>query len=139
MTSLALLNNGSLVSMPSMQLHKKFDAYLVDHGIIQKRDFSIVHKRINTLIQVHGHWNQSYQVYYGKVGVVREWIKSWFPLLPQETLIDYVRVVLGHFILDERWAKYYFADDYGLMKSAFRSYMRRGFGKLWFKKRILAE
>lgn len=119
--------------MPSRRLHLKFDNYLKEHDVIYDRDCSVVHDRMDRDLQVFGHWNHQYEDYYHDIGGIREWIKKWSHLGYQETLTDYVRVALGHLVLDEMWSKYEFDNEDELMKSAYRSYAQRGFGYCYFR------
>jgi len=121
--------------MPSRRLHLKFDEYLKEHGVIADRDCSIVHDRMDRDIQVHGHWNHRYEDYYHDEWGVRDWIKKWAHLGYQETLTDYVRVALGHLVLDEIWSQDKTKSEEELMKSAYRSYAQRGFGNCYFRER----
>jgi hypothetical protein len=119
--------------MPSRNLHLKFDEYLIDHGIVYDRDYSSVHDRMDRDLQIYGHWNHRYEDYYHNIDGIRDWIRSWSYLGYQETLTDYVRVALGHLVLDEMWSTYEYENDYELMKSAYRSYAQRGFGRCFFR------
>lgn len=76
--------------MPSRRVHLKFDEYLIDHGIVSDRDYSIVHDRMDRDIQIHGHWNHRYEDYYHDINGIRDWIRKWCHLGYQETLSDYV-------------------------------------------------
>jgi len=121
--------------LPNIRLHLKFDEYLIDHGIVGERDYSIVHKRMDRDIQVHGHWNHRYEDYYHDINGIRDWMGKWSHLGYQQTLTDYVRVALGHLVLDEMWSEYEYGNSYELMKSAYRSYSQRGFGKCYFREK----
>lgn len=111
----------------------KFDDYLKDHGVIYDRDCSTVHDRMDRDLQVFGHWSHQYEDYYHDIGGIRAWVRKWSHLGYQETLTDYVRVALGHLVLDEMWSTREFADEDELMKSAYRSYAQRGFGNCYFR------
>jgi len=84
-------------------------------------------------IQVFGHWNHRYEDYYHDIKGIRDWIRKWAHLGYQETLTDYVRVALGHLVLDEIWSKQKWEDEYDLMKKAYKSFVARGFDKCFFK------
>ena len=121
--------------MPDRRVYLKFDKYLMQHEIIYDRDCSMVHDRMDRDFQVHGHWNHRYEDYYHNIDGIREWIKKWAHLGYQETLTDYVRVALGHIVLDEMEYKYYdaYESEDELIKSAYRSFIMRGFDKCYFK------
>lgn len=119
--------------MPCRETHLKFDQYLIDHGIVYSRDFSNIHDRKDRDLQIYGHWNHRDADYYHDITGIREWIRSWSHLAYQETLTDYVRIALGHLVLDELWSNYDYDDDYELMKSAYMSFIKRGFARCFFK------
>lgn len=120
--------------LPTRRVHLKFDEYLREHGVIcQDTQTDAVHERMDRDLQTHGHWNHQYEDYYHDIKGIRDWIGKWSHLGYQETLTDYVRVALGHLVLDEMWSKYEFESGEELMKTAYRSYAQRGFGKCYFK------
>ena len=122
--------------LPTRRIHLKFDEYLRDHGVIREdRKTDAVHQRMDRDLQVFGHWNHQYEDYYHDINGIRDWIRKWSHLGYQDTLTDYVRVALGHLVLDEMWSKYAFESEEELIKTAYRSYAQRGFGKCYFKER----
>ncbi len=120
--------------MPERRVHLKFDKYLIEHDIIANRDYSIVHDRMDRDFQYHGGWNHQNFDFFHDIDGIRFWIRTWDHLAYQETLTYYVRVALGHIVLDEMVHNYDFEDEYELMKSAYRSYVMRGFCSCYFKK-----
>jgi len=121
--------------MPSRRLHLKFDSYLMEHGVVSDGDYSIVHDRMDRDLQIHGHWNHRYEGYYHDIGGIRDWIRKWSHLGYQDTLTYYVRVALGHLVLDKMWSEYEYDSDDELIKSAYRSYAQRGFHRCFFRER----
>jgi len=120
--------------LPTRRVHLKFDEYLREHGVIREDTKTYaVHERMDRDLQIHGHWNHQYEDYYHDTNGIRDWIRKWSHLGYQDTLTDYVRVALGHLVLDEMWSKYEFESEEELMKTAYRSYAQRGFGKCYFK------
>lgn len=120
--------------LPTRRVHLKFDECLREHGVIREdADTDAVHNRMDKDLQVYGHWNHQYEDYYHDVNGIRDWIGKWSHLGYQDTLTDYVRVALGHLVLDEMWSKYKFDSEEDLMKTAYRSYVQRGFGRCYFK------
>jgi hypothetical protein len=119
--------------MPERRIHLKFDKYLVEHEIVADRDYSTVHDRMDRDLQIYGHWNHQYIDFYHNIDGIRFWLRGWAHLAYQQTLTDYVRVALGHLVLDEKWHDYDFENDYELMKTAYSSYVHRGFCKCFFK------
>jgi len=120
--------------LPTRRVHLKFDEYLREHGIICINTMTdTVHDRMDRDPQVHGHWNHRYEDFYHDLGGIRTWIRKWSRLGYQETLTDYVRVALGHLVMDEMWSKYEYESEYELIKSAYRSYIQRGFDRRLFR------
>jgi hypothetical protein len=121
--------------LPRRRVHLKFDEYLREHGVIREdTKTDTVHNRMDKDLQVYGHWNHQYADYYNYPNGIRNWIRKWSHLGHQDTLTDYVRVAFGHLVLDEMWYKYKFESEEELIKTAYRSYAQRGFGRCHFKK-----
>jgi len=78
-----------------------------------------------------GHWYHRELDPYHKEEGIRNWLRKWCHLADQETLTHYLRVALGHLVLDEMWSEY--GDE--LIKSAYRSYAQKGFGRCFFRER----
>jgi hypothetical protein len=128
------MEDSEATHLPTRRVHLKFDEYLREHGVIREdTNADAVHNRMDKDLQVYGHWNHQYEDYYHDVNGIRDWISKWFHLGFQDTLTDYVRVALGHLVLDEMWSKYKFDSEEELMKTAYRSYAQRGFGRCYFK------
>ena len=66
---------------------------------------------------------------------IRNWLSGFEHLAYQETLTDYLRVALGHVVIDEieRRGEYYDEDD--LVKRAYRSFVARGFNRKYYRRR----
>jgi hypothetical protein len=121
--------------LPTRRVHLKFDEYLRAHGIICKETLTnTVHERMDRDLQVHGHWDHRYIDYYHNIDGIRDWIRKWSHLGNQETLTDYVRVALGHLVLDEIHYRNEWKNEDDLIKRAYRSFVMRGFHKCYFKK-----
>jgi hypothetical protein len=120
--------------MPSRRLHLEFDAYLREHNIIyEDTATNSVHDRMDRDLLVYGHWSHRYVDYYHDIDGIREWIRGWSHLGYQETLTDYVRVALGHIVLDDIWSRGRWKDEYDLIKRAYRSFIAKGFDKCYFR------
>ena len=117
--------------VPGRKLHLKFDRYLVNHKIIRDRDYSMVHDRVEKELCTHGHWDKRYESYYTDIDSLILWITKWSL---NEGQSDFFKVVLGHLVLDEKWTKRWYGNDYDLMKSAFRSFVHRGFSMAFSNK-----
>ena len=120
--------------MPSKKLHLQFDEYLRDRGVLcEETNTESVHGRMDRDVQVYGHWNHQYEDYYHDIKGVRSWIKKWSHLGSQDTKTDFVRVALGHLVLDDIWSRNDWEDEHDLMKRAYRSFVARGFERSYFK------
>ena len=82
-----------------------------------------------------GHWNHQHDDYYHDISGIRAWLRKWCHLAYQDTLTDYVRIALGHLVLDDIWYRY--KDENmsheEIIKSAYRSYAQRRYGRCHFK------
>lgn len=122
------------IALPTRRVHLKFDEYLRAHNVIcEKTVANTVHNRMDRDLQVFWHWNHRYEDFYHDPDGIRTWIRKWSHLGYQETLTDYVRVALGHLVLDEMWSKYEYESEYELIKSAYRSYIQRRFDRCLFR------
>jgi len=121
--------------MPGRRVHSKFDEYLVDHGKINERDYSSVHDRIDRLVKEYGSAHRLLDEYHSEEGIRYLWLGKWQHLAYQDTLTDYLRVALGHLVLDDMASSYEYDNEYELIKSAYRSYIQRGFDRKFFKER----
>jgi len=111
----------------------EFDEYLKDHGIIQGYTYAdSVHDRMDRGIIVWGSEHREIDFYHSEEGI-REWMRGFSHLAYQETLTDYLRVALGHLALDSMASRYEFENDYELMKSAYRSFIQRGYHRKYFR------
>jgi len=121
--------------MPSRRVHLKFDEYLKEHGIIHGYTYAnTVHDRMDRDIVVYGAEHREIDFYHSEEGI-REWLQGFSHLAYQETLTDYLRVAMGHLVLDDIASRYGYEDEYELMKSAYRSFIQRGFDRKYFKER----
>ena len=119
--------------MPSRRVHLEFDEYLKDHGIINGYTYAnTVHKRMDRGIIVWGSEHRDIDFYHSEEGI-REWLRGFSHLAYQETLTDYLRVALGHLVLDYMASRYEYENEYELMKSAYRSFIQRGYHRKYFR------
>ena len=120
--------------MPSRRVHLRFDEYLKEHGIICGYTYAdTVHDRMDRDTQVLGHWShRDIDCYHDEEGI-RDWVRSWSHLGYQETLTDYLRVAMGHLVLDDMAFRFPNKSTEELIKSAYRSYIQRGYHKKYFK------
>ena len=111
----------------------KFDEYLIDHGVVYDRDFSVVHNRMDRLVREYGSAHRMLDEYHSEEGIRYSWLSKWQHLGYQETLTDYLRVALGHLVLDDMASRYEYENEDELIKSAYRSYVQRGFDRCFFR------
>lgn len=121
--------------MPSKSVHLRFDEYLKEHGVIHGYAYAdSVHDRMDRDIAVWGPEHREIDFYHSEKGI-REWLRRFSHLAYQETLTDYLRVALGHLVSDDMASRYEYKDDDELMKSAYRSFIQRGFCRKYFKRK----
>jgi len=119
--------------LPSRRVHLDFDEYLKDHGVISGYTYAnSVHARMDRGINYWGPDHREMDFYHSEEGI-REWLRGFSHLAYQETLTDYLRVALGHLVLDYLASRYEYENKYELMKSAYRSFRRRGFHRKYFR------
>lgn len=124
-----------MILLPTRKVHLKFDGYLKEHGIITGYTYADkVHDRMDRDLKKYGSLHRDLDFYHCEEGI-REWLQKWQHLAYQETLTDYLRVALGHLVLDEMNSRYEFNSDEELIKSAYRSFIQRGFGRCYFKEK----
>jgi hypothetical protein len=120
--------------LPSRRTHVKFDEYLKEHGIICSYTYAdMVHDRMDRDARKHGHWRHQELDYYHEEEGIRTWLRKWSHLAYQETLTDYLRVALGHLVLDDMKRRYEYPNEDELIKSAYRSFIQRGLAGTFFK------
>lgn len=119
--------------MPNRRVHLKFDLYLKEHGVIHKDvETAVVHDRMDRDVKKFGSDHRWFSLYHREEGV-REWLRKWAHLAYQDTLTDYLRVALGHLVLDDIASRYPNSSEDQLIKSAYRSFIQRGFRKCFFR------
>ena len=119
--------------MPVRRVHLKFDEYLKEHGVINGYTYAnTVHDRMDRDVTVWGPDHREIDFYHSEMGI-RDWLRGFSHLAYQETLTDYLRVTMGHLVLDDMTSRYEYSDEYELMKSAYRSFIQRGFHRKFFR------
>jgi hypothetical protein len=114
-------------------VHLKFDEYLKDHSVIFDVTFAeSVHKRMDKGVKKFGPDHQLIDFYHSEQGI-REWLRGMTHIRSQDTLTDYLRVALGHLALDDMAYRFPWKDKEELMKTAYRSFIQRGFHRKKFK------
>lgn len=120
--------------LPTRRVHLKFDEYLREHRVIcENTKTNAVHERMDRDLQTYGHWNHRYVDYYHDIDGIRTWVKKWCHLGYPETLTDFVRVALGHLVLDEIQSEDKWKDEDDLIKRAYKSFVMRSFDRCYFK------
>ena len=121
--------------MPSRRVHLKFDEYLKEHGIIHGYTYAnTVHDRMDKGIVVWGADHREIDFHHSENGI-REWLLGFSHFAYQETLTDYLRVAMGHLVLDDMASRFPLKNEKELMKSAYRSFIQREFDRKYFKGR----
>lgn len=134
--------------------HLRFDELLRDNGIIKLGEFDCdqVHDRMDRDMMSYGgpkhHQDRDPS---HREGGIREWIRSgrdsfWDSFASilgfsfyDHRMSDFVRVCLGHIVLDEFWAKYDMEGDPQktpdeVIELAFSTFQRRGHDTARFKR-----
>ena len=119
--------------MPARKLHLIFDEYLKQHEILLNTTYAVsVHDRMDRGLTAYGPDHQIIDFYHSEEG-----IRAWLDALPettrQDTKTDYLRVALGHLMLDDMKYRLPDASDEELIKAAYRSFMQRGFDRTFYK------
>jgi hypothetical protein len=124
-----------VIKTPNRRLHLKFDEYLREKGVITGYTYADkVHDRMDRDLKKYGSFHRDLDFYHCEEGI-REWLQKWQHLAYQETLTDYLRVALGHIVLDEMNSRNKYNNDEKFIKSAYRSFARRRFSRCYFKER----
>lgn len=120
--------------MPSRRTHLSFDNYLVEHEVIPDTDSAdTVHDRIDAGLTKYGPDHRFIDFYHSEEGL-RSWLRSMTGIAYQETLTKYLRIGLGHLALDDISSRNPEMDEDELIKSAYRSFSQKGFGRSYFKR-----
>jgi hypothetical protein len=130
--------------MPSGDVHLRFDSLLRDNGIIEIGDYECdeVHDRMDREMRKYGGpWqHQDVDPHHTESGI-RDWVRSgrdsvWDSLFHGiwgHRDCDFVRVALGHMVLDQYWAKYRAELESGdrtsgeVIELAFRHFLNEGY------------
>jgi hypothetical protein len=119
--------------MPSRKVHLKFDEYLKIKEVIFDDTFAqSVHKRMDKGVQKFGPDHRTVDFFHSEQGI-REWLREMKHITSQDTLTDYLRVALGHLVLDYIEYRFPWKNEDELIKSAYRSFIQRGFHRKYFK------
>jgi len=120
--------------LPNRRVHLKFDEYLRQHGVIFDYTFAVtVHARMDKGTKKFGADHRSFDFYHSEEGI-REWLRGMTQAY-QDTLTDYLRVALGHFVLDYIASRFPQPNEGELMRAAYRSFIQRGFHRKYFKEK----
>jgi len=119
--------------LPVRRVHLRFDDYLKEHGIIREAtDGDTVHDRLDRGLTVHGP-DHRYSDYYHSEKGIRSWLRGMVAIAHHDTLTDYIRIANGHIVLDEMEARFTYPSEEELIKSAYRSFVQRGFDMKFFR------
>ena len=119
--------------MPTRRVHLKFDQYLKDHDVIYGYTFAdTVHDRMDRGLVIYGPDHRSVDYYHSEEGI-RNWLRGFSHLAYQETLTDYLRVAMGHLVLDDIESRDEWIDEDDLIKRAYKSFIAKGFHRKFFR------
>ncbi len=104
-----------------------FDDYLRGHEVIfpETRTDS-VHNRLDRGVKKFGPDHQVLDDWHSEKGI-RQFLRNMDHITSQDTKTDLLRVGLGHIVLDEMKYRSTDASSEDLIKSAYRSFVQRGF------------
>jgi hypothetical protein len=118
--------------MPVKEVHIVFDNYLKREGFIcAEGDFSLIHD----LLIVGFREKDTHQLKDFNLDVfdVKEWLLENSNSTDKALLTDYLRVALGHLILDLLYCNFFFENDYQLVKKAIDVYLQRKYHTCFFE------
>jgi hypothetical protein len=104
------------------ELRGLFDAYLKSEGIVGDRNYLVVHD-----------WMDDYCLQKDDVLIdldvksVRDWILKESKSSDDVLITDYIRVALGHLLLNLFSYNFIFKDNYQFMKRVIECYLSRGY------------
>jgi hypothetical protein len=119
--------------MPNKEVHLIFDNYLKREGLISTEvDFSLIHDWL-----VAGFREQdTHQLKDFNLDVfdIQEWILEISKTTDDKnTLTDYLRVALGHLVLDLLYSNFSFENEYQMVKRAIDVYLDRKYDTCFFE------
>jgi hypothetical protein len=114
----------------------KFDEYLKSHGIIFDYTFAeTVHMRMDKGTKKFGADHRTIDFYHSEEGI-REWLKGMTQNAYQDTLTDYLRVALGHLVLDYIASRFPQLSEEELMSCLSKLHTKRISSKVLQKHRV---
>lgn len=118
-----------------LETHKRFSERLKEKGVInEETEIEMIHDRINRDGYFVGR-DQRQADYFHDIEAIRSWINSWAHLANQDTKTDYVRLALGHFVLENIESRKEYSDEKNLFWRSLISFKLRGFHRTFFKER----
>jgi len=119
--------------MPTRRVHLKFDQYLWEHGVILDDTYGdSVHKRLDKGLSKYGPDHQFMDYYHTEEGI-RYWLDNMPETMSQDRKTDYMRIALGHMVLDEMAYRRPDLNEDDLIKAAYRSFIQRGYHRKYYK------
>ena len=120
--------------MPAKEVHLIFDNYLKREGLISAEvDFSLIHDWLTAGFREHDtHQLKDFNL---DVLDIQEWILEICKKTNDEsTLTDYLRVALGHLVLDLLYCNFFFENEYQMVKKAIDFYLDRKYDTCFFER-----
>ncbi|MFW9921803.1 MAG: hypothetical protein ACFFDW_00750 [Candidatus Thorarchaeota archaeon] len=121
--------------MARIRIHMKFDKILREKGILSNDvNGRSVHTRIDKDSKYFGP-NKSVADPEKTIKTIRGWISSWAHFGRKGTKTDYVRIALGHMVVDDIKSRKEYSDENDLLKRALISYKKKGFHKTFYREK----
>lgn len=121
--------------MPSKKIHSKFDNYLIGRGVLIDSSYSKIHTFIDKGTQTFGGKHRDTDFYHSEEGI-RQYLNGKVGIYGQELTSSWLRAGLGHLCLDKSATRRGCEDEEKeLFKSAYRSMVRGGYTKKYFRQR----
>jgi hypothetical protein len=122
--------------MPSRQIHVKFDKYLIEKGVLFHSSYSKIHEFIDKGTQTFGGKDHRGIDFYHSEKGIRQYLNGKVGIFGQELTSSWLRAGLGHLCLDKAATRRGCEDEEKeLFKSAYRSMIRGGYTKKYFRQR----
>jgi len=122
--------------MPNRLFHRDFDLVLELEGMIHSSEGGdTVHSRLDKGVKEYGAWHREEDSWHTEAGI-RDRINAFAHLAKPRTRTDYLRMGLGHLVLDEVCSKNPGLSDARLIEMALRLFKRRGYHRKYYKERL---
>lgn len=113
------------------KIYLNFDSLLKTNGIVGERDYSVVHDWMDNFLSPQN--NQPTDANPDTLLKINTLVEEKSGSTNNQLLTDYLRVALGHLVLQMTQNNFVFKNEYELMKRTFQVYTDKDFGYCCFK------